>query len=132
MHRVCTMHVHVYTFPSCPLSYPSASNPVNLGVANSPPTLLQLGGGVVLEYSNGDICKGQQKMKTTLILNCDKDTPIVSILLYLYMYMCDGCNRERDKATQHYSPKALIFQREIKLPWVGFKLTSALQFIWLC
>ena len=77
---IMCVRVNVYAFPSCPLSY---SKPVNLGVATSPPTVLKLGGGVVLEYSNGDVCKGQQKMKTTLILNCDKDTPIVSISLIL-------------------------------------------------
>ena len=75
------VYVYMYMYMHfLPLSY---SKPVNLGVANSPPTVLKLGGGVVLEYSNGDVCKGQQKMKTTLILNCDKDTPIVSISLIL-------------------------------------------------
>ena len=70
----------------------SHSKPVSLGMATTPPALLRGGSGVVLEYSNGSKCKGNIRWKSTLILTCDPDAPIVSSLpsntqIHVFMYV---------------------------------------------
>lgn len=56
----------------------SLSKAVSLGEARSPPSILRNGGGVVLDYTNGSICKGETRWTSTLVLTCDRDVARVS------------------------------------------------------
>lgn len=81
----------VYNYIYIQILFPNPlSKAVSLGQATSAPTLLKGGeGGVVLEYENGDRCKGDStRWRSTLILSCDRQVPVVSVPTVLSLILC--------------------------------------------